>query len=319
MSDLAGRLASLSLFAGLPASDLDDLAASARTVELAADEPLFRQNEDADGLYAIEAGRVGVWLRLPGGREHALATIGPGELIGELALLDGGVRSATVRAVEPTQAFVVGRAAFAGLAGRRDSVGLIVKERLASLACARLRRRHESLAEALGVGPLAPAAPGDDVAAAEAPAVEYLLRLPFLRRFDEREAAALIALGRVERVPEGHVFAREGEQAEAWRLVLNGAVEEVIRRPAAEIRVRLAGPGRGFGVPAVVDGLPASVTSFARERAVVLTLARETFERAARTDAVVAPAFAEALLRDLTTALRVAERPQARVAAARRL
>jgi CRP-like cAMP-binding protein len=316
MSDLAERLGSVSLFADLPAGELAELAATARALELAPGEALFLQNEEADGIYAIDSGRVGVWLRLPGGRELALATLGPGDLVGELALLDGGVRSATVRALAPTRALFVGRAAFSGLTGRRDSVGLLLKRRLAALACARLRRRHESLVAGLGGGaPPAPAERNGEVLAVAAPGVDYVRRLPFLRAFDEYEAEALLALGRVELVPERHVFEREGVPSDACRLVLNGAVEEVIRRGDAEVRVGLAGPGRAFGYASLLDGLPASVTAFARERALVLTLPPEAFERAAASDPLVAPAFSDALKRDVTIALRAAERPQARVAA----
>jgi CRP/FNR family transcriptional regulator, cyclic AMP receptor protein len=57
---------------------------------------LFSAGETGDGLYVIEAGLLKVAMESPGGEERVLSLLGPGELIGELAMIDGLPRSASV-------------------------------------------------------------------------------------------------------------------------------------------------------------------------------------------------------------------------------
>lgn len=64
--------------------------------------------EDGDSLYVIVEGRVRV-VREREGREQKLAELGPGEFFGEMALLDGKPRSATVIAEEDTQCMILPR------------------------------------------------------------------------------------------------------------------------------------------------------------------------------------------------------------------
>lgn len=64
-------------------------------------QALFHEGDAASCAYIIEEGRVGVSVQRNGSR-HVLAELHPGALIGELALLDGGTRTATVVALEPT-------------------------------------------------------------------------------------------------------------------------------------------------------------------------------------------------------------------------
>jgi CRP/FNR family transcriptional regulator, cyclic AMP receptor protein len=64
--------------------------------------------QDGDSLYLIVEGRVRV-VREVGDREETLATLGPGEFFGEMALLDGRPRSATVITEEDTQCLILSR------------------------------------------------------------------------------------------------------------------------------------------------------------------------------------------------------------------
>ncbi|MCM2270663.1 MAG: cyclic nucleotide-binding domain-containing protein, partial [Thermoanaerobaculia bacterium] len=88
------------LFAELDPDDLFDLAELAREEELTADAALCEQGApDAGDLFVVLAGRAAVSVRdEASGGERELAELGPGEMVGELALLDGSPRSATVRA-----------------------------------------------------------------------------------------------------------------------------------------------------------------------------------------------------------------------------
>jgi len=87
------------LFAELDPDDLLDLAELASEAEIAAGAALCVQGRpDSGDLYAVVAGRAAVSVRSADGGESELAELGAGEVVGELALLDGSPRSASVRA-----------------------------------------------------------------------------------------------------------------------------------------------------------------------------------------------------------------------------
>ena len=76
-------------------------------------ETIFHQGDPGDSLYVIESGAVKIVLPDPEGEEGAIiATLGPGDFFGELALLDGEEHSATAVALEATEAQVLRRDAF---------------------------------------------------------------------------------------------------------------------------------------------------------------------------------------------------------------
>ena len=65
------------------------------------DELVFREGDASDGLYFVVSGRLKVYSATGNGRELVYDVVGPGELLGELSL-DGGPRSASVKAITPT-------------------------------------------------------------------------------------------------------------------------------------------------------------------------------------------------------------------------
>jgi CRP-like cAMP-binding protein len=299
-------LGSLPLFAGLEPGELDGLLAAC---ELATGEQLWQQEDRGDALYVVETGSLEVAGRLPGRRELTLATVGPGDVVGELALLDGGTRTAGVRALEPTRLLRLGRVEFQALVVSRHPTARLLRRRLTEIACARLLQRHRTLASTLrGAAGQAVPQRGERVAP---PGHAYLRRLPFFREYRARDLEQLLARASVERVPRGDVLVSEGEAATTLFLTLNGAVEEVIRRNGGSIRVGLAGPGRGFGYACLSAGAAVTATATARERSVILAIESAEAERQLTEDP-----FAGAVERDVVGALRQAERPQARLAAA---
>jgi len=80
---------------------LTDVAASALLMDLQADEVLFSEGDPSGAVYQVMEGEVQVTIDVDGERK-IIATLGPGEILGELAMLSGAPRSATVRATCPT-------------------------------------------------------------------------------------------------------------------------------------------------------------------------------------------------------------------------
>ncbi|OLC52654.1 MAG: hypothetical protein AUH85_16305 [Chloroflexi bacterium 13_1_40CM_4_68_4] len=91
------------LFKPIPTAGLQRLAERGVPRRFAAGQALMRQGETSQTMYVILSGSVRVDRRLPDERSVNLAELGPGDVVGEMGLLDGAPRSATVTAVEDTE------------------------------------------------------------------------------------------------------------------------------------------------------------------------------------------------------------------------
>ena len=104
------------LFSELSDDDLQRLCLTTEYVRLAAGEVLFTQGSPGDKAYFIQEGQLEI-LNTAGGREVLIAVRKPGELIGEMALLEETPRSAEVRARADSLLFAIGKQQFEQLFG----------------------------------------------------------------------------------------------------------------------------------------------------------------------------------------------------------
>jgi NTE family protein len=116
-----GRLSGVPLFGALDAPSLAALEAELVRLYVPGGRILFCEGEVADALYVVLAGCLGVTIRSGKGDVALIARIHTGETIGEMALLDGGLRSATVIALRDTELLQLGRASFERLAEQHPS------------------------------------------------------------------------------------------------------------------------------------------------------------------------------------------------------
>src|SRR5262245_24417441 len=100
------------LFSVLPAKLVEVLIAQACTVALAPDQVLFRTGDPCNGCYHVIDGLLKVSVVLPSQRERILAILGAGGFLGELSLMDGAPRSASVIAIKASKLYFITRAAF---------------------------------------------------------------------------------------------------------------------------------------------------------------------------------------------------------------
>lgn len=92
-------LADLPLFEGLTEAEMDEVAAWSTTRTVTPGRCVYREGEEAQGLYLVLSGELEVVHREDATRESTLPRVGPGDLLGETALLDGRPHSAEVRAI----------------------------------------------------------------------------------------------------------------------------------------------------------------------------------------------------------------------------
>src|SRR5437870_5290225 len=130
-----------SLLAALPAELSHSLFAKARPVSLAASETLFVAGDEGDGCYRIEEGLLKASVAAVTGGERILAILGPGAVVGELSVIDGGPRSASVTALRDSKLSFVGRSAFEAFGQSRPEL----YRHVATLLARRLRDTDDAL------------------------------------------------------------------------------------------------------------------------------------------------------------------------------
>jgi CRP/FNR family cyclic AMP-dependent transcriptional regulator len=103
------------LFRGLADADLELIAPMLRQRRFRSGETIFHEGDPGDAMHVIASGRAKISIESQEGDEAILVTLGPGEVFGELVLLDDAPRSATAVAVEPTVTYILTQPAFGPL------------------------------------------------------------------------------------------------------------------------------------------------------------------------------------------------------------
>ena len=120
-------LAGVPLFAGLSRRHLRRLADLAEEVRFGAGRTIVQYGSPGNTFFVIVEGRVKV---LAGYSSRAFARLGPGDFFGELALLDGGPRTASVVAETPLVAIRIPRAGFRKMLKSEPDISLKLLEEL---------------------------------------------------------------------------------------------------------------------------------------------------------------------------------------------
>jgi CRP-like cAMP-binding protein/Zn-dependent protease len=111
--EAAQLIDAMPMFDDLPEDVLSDLAGRVHLRTFPAGKPIFRQGDDPDAFYVIRRGTLHVVEENPEtGGERLLRTLGRGESFGEVGLVNGSKRAASVRPVEDAEVFEVDRATF---------------------------------------------------------------------------------------------------------------------------------------------------------------------------------------------------------------
>ena len=119
------------LFAGIPGEDVRAVLALARRATYRRGEVVFHHHDPADAVHLVAKGRFDVRITTGLGDVVALAIRGPGETFGELAVVTGTERSATVTALEPGETLVLRGSELRRLARKHASVDDVLVRMLA--------------------------------------------------------------------------------------------------------------------------------------------------------------------------------------------
>ncbi len=126
------------LFAALSGPARAELQAIAQPVSFMKGAVLLRQGAPTRGAFFLRIGMAEAAVRLPGGESLVLARVGAGGVIGEMALLEHGICSATVTATEAIDGLFIGRDDFRVMIARRSPAALAVQRAVTLNLCAKL-------------------------------------------------------------------------------------------------------------------------------------------------------------------------------------
>ncbi len=131
--EIVQLLAGAPIFTAVDRNTIDALADLAVSRSWTAGAVLFNRGDDGSYLLALTEGRVRLSVSSAQGRELVLRHVGPGEVVGEFALIDGLPRSADATAVEASKGIIIQRAGFLRLAEARPSLGMALARHLCAL------------------------------------------------------------------------------------------------------------------------------------------------------------------------------------------
>jgi CRP-like cAMP-binding protein len=229
-SDL-GRAAFLSLTQGLVLH------------RFSAGEAVLREGEIGSSFFVVASGRFSVWKRDEAGGAVVLAHLGEGDFFGEMALLSGAPRAATVAAEGAGEVLELPVQVLQEIAARHPHVADSLKRFY----------RQRLLANAMAVSPLfKPFGKGE--------------RKLVMERFLTRDVAA------------GEVLIREGDRSDGLYVILDGTVDVTKRRDAQELLVGRLREGDLFGEVSCLRKSAATATVTARRAGTLLKLPRAAFD-----------------------------------------
>jgi sulfate permease, SulP family len=113
--------------------------------EYAVGQTIFREGEPGQNLLMVTKGSASAYLQLPNGEQIRLATFGPGTIFGELALLDGGLRSATIVADDSLVCYSLNKSEFDALATQTPAVAIKLLATLSRELSGRLRVANRTI------------------------------------------------------------------------------------------------------------------------------------------------------------------------------
>jgi len=124
-------LRQIGLFANLSEQALAALAVRMRVRAYRKGEVLFHKDDPGTALFLVRTGRVKISAFSSEGKEAVFTVHGPGDVFGELALLDGAPRSATATALESTKLLTLDRSAFVAFLREQPEASLVLLSELA--------------------------------------------------------------------------------------------------------------------------------------------------------------------------------------------
>lgn len=278
------------VFWGLEREDIEILAEVLPQVELSEGEPLFHQGSLGDSLYIVVEGRLQIRVSDERGQATTVGVLGPGESVGEMALIDPSPRSAAVLARQATVVCEVSADTLATLEEVAPSMVATIVGGVMRHVTKRLRQTNERLElELRGIhrdrDPLRQSVQAADAGGGRPKPYRGLFdfrKAPVPEGLERGDLQMLGSAGRVMVWEEGSLLCQEGRPGASCFVILRGHVEVFKASAGGGRHLATLNPGSLVGQMALVDSSPRSASVRAGANVVALEVGRDIFERLVR-------------------------------------
>lgn len=138
-----------SLFKSMTETEIDSLGEYFQEKVIPEGMAVFVENMPGESLYLIRQGAIKVSKMLAEGDEKTLVILGPEEIFGEMAILDGAPRSATARVAEEARLLSMRRADYESLCERNPRLALRLTRNIVNVFSQRIRENNDEYMELL--------------------------------------------------------------------------------------------------------------------------------------------------------------------------
>jgi CRP-like cAMP-binding protein len=206
-------------------------------------DAVLREGESGNSFFVVATGRFSVTKRDERGEHILLANLGEGDFFGEMALLSGSPRAATVTAQAPAEVLEFKPEVLVAIARQHPQLAQSIRRFY----------RHRLLANALATSAVFRPFPVGD-------------RKLIMSRFVARETRA------------GEQIIREGEPSDGLYVILEGSVDVLKRQMGKDVLVSQLREGDLFGEMSCLRKIPATASIVVRRAGTLLRLPRKTFD-----------------------------------------
>lgn len=287
-------------FAELGDEECDAVLAVLKARRGAPGDVLFKEGDSGDSLMIVLDGHVVASVKSESGGEEEVARLGPGEVVGEMALVDAEPRSATVSSPAGATVLEFSRAALAGLCQTSPRVAAAIQRNVLFDVARRLRDVGEKLTDGASGAGTPDGAPrsmrGRNDGGAESMrrpgrglTVQQLRSIPTLSAYTADDLELLAYISTFRMFVAGEVIMTEGTEGEACWLIVRGSVA-VTRAPQSTPLATL-GPGAMVGQLALLDRAPRNATVTATNASAALEVQAGAFANLVRASSPIALRF----------------------------
>ncbi len=147
--EIARILKDINIFQGLTSYERAKIAKYFKKKEYMSKEVIIKEGDAGDGMFVIKRGAVKITKKLSSKNEQVLANLVDGDFFGEMALLDGSPRSATVTAISPVKMLELYRASLQEFVDKEPRIGVKVLYNLAKIMAERIRESGDKIRDIL--------------------------------------------------------------------------------------------------------------------------------------------------------------------------
>lgn len=272
-------------------SDLEDaelagLLSCFTEESIAPGETLYSEGDSATSACFLISGELEVLKALPGGGATQIAMVKPGSMIGEMALVTDGIRTATVRAITSATVVTVLRDFFHAALDQISVPAYKILRSVIHNMAIRLDEHHERILTKWDCDACIPSADDDNADARtttestiQSPSFDFrpfLAVVPFFATFTATEADLLASNAKVVELSRGEYLYREAAPARSCYVIVRGAIETCVSRDR-RYQLSILGPGRICGANALITERPRCCDARARSAALLLAFDHQTF------------------------------------------